>query len=52
VKLKHNWVSKVSCNLSQNFEVNWVPLPSTIFFGTPCKQTILDVYNSASCGPE
>jgi hypothetical protein len=41
----------VLCNLSQNIEVNWVPLSDTILLGTPCKQTLLDIYNSTSYGP-
>jgi hypothetical protein len=40
----------VLCNLSQNFKINWVPLADTIRLDTPCKQTILDKYNYASCG--
>src|SRR6266542_1575250 len=39
------------CNLPQNLDVNWVPLSDTIFLGTPCKHTILVMYNSASFGP-
>src|SRR5207253_7692221 len=39
------------CSLSQNLDVNWVPLSDTIFLGTPCKHTILVIYNSASFGP-
>jgi hypothetical protein len=35
-------------NLSQNFKINWVPL---IRLGIPWKQTILDLFNYASCGP-
>jgi hypothetical protein len=29
-----------------------VPLSDTIFFGTQCRQTILDIYNSTSCSLE
>jgi hypothetical protein len=42
-------VSKVSCNLSQNIKINWVPLVDTILLDTLCKQTTLELYNSASC---
>jgi hypothetical protein len=45
-------VSMDSCSLFQKREVNWVPRSDTIFFGTPCKQTILDMYKSANWAPE
>jgi hypothetical protein len=28
--------------------VNWVPLSDAIFFGTPCKHTIRDMYSLAN----
>ena len=45
------FVPKDLCTLCQNCDVNWVPLSDTIFLGTPCKHTILSIYNSASLAP-
>jgi hypothetical protein len=45
-------VSMDSCNLFQKREVNWVPRSDMIFFGTLCRQTILDMYNSANWAPD
>jgi hypothetical protein len=44
--------SYLEFDLTLNFETNRVPLADTIRLGTSCKQTLLDTYNSASCGPE
>jgi hypothetical protein len=51
LRLKFNPVSNNSWNFSQNLEVNCGPLSDTIIFGTPCKQTILAIYNSANFAP-
>jgi hypothetical protein len=47
-ELKFSLASIDSCNLFQKCEVNWVPRSEMIFFGTPCRQTILDMYSSAN----
>jgi hypothetical protein len=50
-ELKFNLVSIASCSFFQNLNVNCVPLSYTIFLGTPCKHTILVIYNYVSFSP-
>ena len=41
-----------SYNALQNLDVNRVSLLNTIDIGTPCRRTISDTYNFASCNKE